>query len=116
MSNSTADNQIHLTDRFIAHLQKLLAKEDNPDQLFRVAIKGGGCAGFEYEPFRFELEQGEDDTLFGRDGVYVVIDNVSLSMLNGATLDFIEDLGGSRIHIDNPNATSGCGCGTSFSL
>lgn len=107
---------ITITDSFAKRIKDVLAKEGNVGQLFRVGIKGGGCAGFEYEEFKFVDEQNEDDHLFSKDGIHVVIDEISLGLMDGSTLDFIEDIEGSRIIIDNPNATSGCGCGTSFSV
>ena len=113
MSN---EQDITITDSFVKRLKDVLAAEDNPDQYFRVGIKGGGCAGFEYEEFKFVAAPDEDDHVFSKDGVQVVIDDASLGLLKGSTLDFVEDLDGSRIIIDNPNATSGCGCGTSFSV
>ena len=113
MSN---EYDITITESFAQRIKDVLAKEDNGDQLFRVGIKGGGCAGFEYEEFKFVAEQNEDDHLFSKDGIHVVIDEASLGLMNGSTLDFVEDLDGSRIIINNPNATSGWGCGTSFSV
>ncbi len=113
MSN---EYDITITENFAKRIKDVLAKDGNADQFFRVGIKGGGCAGFEYEEFKFVPAQAEDDHLFTKDGVNVLIDEGSLGLMNGSTLDFIEDLDGSRIVINNPNATSGCGCGTSFSV
>ena len=80
----------------------------------RVAVEGGGCSGFQYE---IELDDPKDDDLvLTQDGETVVIDSVSLPFLAGATIDFTEELIGARFAIDNPNATSSCGCGTSFSM
>lgn len=80
----------------------------------RVAVEGGGCSGFQYE---IELDAPKDDDLvLTQDGETVVIDSVSLPFLAGATIDFTEELIGARFAIDNPNATSSCGCGTSFSM
>ena len=80
----------------------------------RVAVEGGGCSGFQYE---IELDDaGEDDLVLEGAGERVVIDSVSLPFLAGATIDFTEELIGARFVIDNPNATSSCGCGTSFSI
>ena len=80
----------------------------------RVAVEGGGCSGFQYE---IELDDPKDgDLVLTQDGETVVIDSVSLPFLAGATIDFTEELIGARFAIDNPNATSSCGCGTSFSM
>ena len=80
----------------------------------RVAVEGGGCSGFQYE---IELDDPKDDDLvLTQDGETIVIDSVSLPFLTGATIDFTEELIGARFAIDNPNATSSCGCGTSFSM
>ena len=80
----------------------------------RVAVEGGGCSGFQYE---IELDAPKDgDLVLTQDGETVVIDSVSLPFLAGATIDFTEELIGARFAIDNPNATSSCGCGTSFSM
>lgn len=80
----------------------------------RVAVEGGGCSGFQYE---IELDEPKDDDLILSDqGETVVIDSVSLPFLADATIDFSEELIGARFVIDNPNATSSCGCGTSFSM
>jgi len=83
-------------------------------KVLRVAVEGGGCSGFQYDIALDEIK-GDDLVLEG-DGQTVVIDQVSLPFLAGATIDFTEELIGARFVIDNPNATSGCGCGTSFSI
>lgn len=85
------------------------------DFMLRVTVSGGGCAGFQYA-FDFDDKTGEEDRLFERDGVRVVIDEISLDFLRQGELDYVEDLIGSYFSIKNPNATSTCGCGTSFSF
>ncbi|MDP2355433.1 MAG: iron-sulfur cluster insertion protein ErpA [Beijerinckiaceae bacterium] len=103
-----------VTERAAQRVKKILAKE--PDgSLLRVAVNGGGCSGFQYA---FEIVQirAEDDLLIERDGVGVVIDPVSLDFLRGSRIDFVDDLMGQAFRIDNPNASSSCGCGTSFSV
>ena len=83
-------------------------------QALRVAVEGGGCSGFQYE---IKLDApAEDDLILEGAGEKVVVDSVSLPFLAGATIDFTEELIGARFVIDNPNATSSCGCGTSFSM
>ena len=96
----------------IAHLIEL---EQQPHLMMRVSVSGGGCSGFQYG-FSFDDSLNDDDRTFSRDGVKVVIDEVSLELLNGAEIDFVEDLIGASFQIKNPNATSSCGCGSSFSI
>ena len=83
--------------------------------LFRVSVEGGGCSGFQY---RFDLvpESAPDDVLIERDGARVVVDRVSLGFMQGAELDFVDDLIGAQFKLNNPNVTAACGCGTSFSI
>ncbi|GGF13610.1 heme biosynthesis protein HemY [Aliidongia dinghuensis] len=81
----------------------------------RVGVSGGGCSGFQYN-FELSTERHEDDHAFERDGATVVIDDTSLDLLAGAELDFVEDLSGAQFHMRNPNASSSCGCGMSFSI
>lgn len=83
--------------------------------MLRLSVDGGGCAGFSY---RFALADGieGDDTVAETDGVKLVVDSVSLGLLDGSEVDFVEDLGGAAFKVQNPNAASGCGCGSSFSV
>lgn len=81
----------------------------------RVAVIGGGCSGFSYT-FDFADAPDDDDLVIERDGATVVIDSTSLEFLNGSEIDFSDELIGAAFKINNPNATSGCGCGTSFSI
>ena len=81
----------------------------------RISIKGGGCSGFQYA-FDVEKTRAEDDFVATRDGATVVIDPVSLEMMKGAELDFVDDLMGQSFRVNNPNATASCGCGVSFSV
>src|ERR1700726_4471048 len=81
----------------------------------RIAVSGGGCSGFQYG-LSFDDLTNPDDRVFERDGVAVVVDDVSLELLNGAEVDFVEDLMGASFQIRNPNAASSCGCGNSFSV
>jgi iron-sulfur cluster assembly accessory protein len=98
-----------VTDRAYDRLREIGAPA------LRVAVDGGGCSGFQYD-FRVEEAPGEDDLVLEKDGVAVLVDSVSLPFLAGATIDFTDELIGSRFTIENPNATSSCGCGTSFSI
>lgn len=103
-----------VTERAAQRVKKILAKE--PDgSLLRVAVNGGGCSGFQYA-FEIVPTRAKDDLLIEKDGVGVVIDPVSLDFLRGSRIDFVDDLMGQAFRIDNPNASSSCGCGTSFSV
>ncbi|MEM6479360.1 MAG: iron-sulfur cluster assembly accessory protein [Pseudomonadota bacterium] len=102
-----------VTDRAFERLSEIGAAENG--KVLRVAVEGGGCSGFQYE---IDLDDGagEDDLVLKGQGESVVIDSVSLPFLADATIDFEEELIGARFTIINPNATSSCGCGTSFSI
>jgi iron-sulfur cluster assembly accessory protein len=102
-----------VTDRAFARLAEI-AESAGEAQALRVAVEGGGCSGFQYD-IRLDAP-AEDDLVLEKDGQKVLVDSVSLPFLAGATIDFTEELIGARFTIENPNATSSCGCGTSFSL
>lgn len=104
-----------ITDNASKRIQILLETESIQDQMLRISISGGGCSGFQYH-FVFDDQQLVDDQLFEHLGAKVVIDEISLGLLNGSQLDFVEDLAGSAFVIKNPNAASSCGCGNSFSV
>jgi iron-sulfur cluster assembly accessory protein len=89
--------------------------EIGQSKCLRVAVEGGGCSGFQYD-IKLEDKECCDDTVLNKNGAKVVIDSVSLEFLEGATIDFSEELIGAKFTIENPNATSSCGCGTSFSV
>ena len=91
----------------------IAAKQGKPAVL-RLAVDGGGCAGFSYRFALGELEEG--DSVTETDGVALVIDPVSLDLLAGSQVDYVEELGGASFKVTNPNAASGCGCGSSFSV
>ena len=101
-----------VTPRAYARLAEIGASEQG--HALRVAVDGGGCSGFQYD-IRLDAP-AEDDLILEADGQKVVVDSISLPFLAGATIDFTEELIGARFTIDNPNATSSCGCGTSFSM
>ncbi len=95
---------------------KSLIEDEGNDQLkLRVYITGGGCSGFQYG-FTFDETQAEDDTVVEKNGVTLLIDPMSFQYLVGAKIDYLEDLQGARFVIENPNATTTCGCGSSFSV
>ena len=98
--------------RRIAHM---IAEDGQPGLMRRVAVSGGGCSGFQYG-FSLDDSVGPDDLTFARDEATVVIDEVSLGLLGGSEIDYVEDLIGSFFQIKNPQATSSCGCGASFSI
>jgi len=93
----------------------LIAEEENSELKLRVFVTGGGCSGFEYG-FTFDEDVEEDDTLIESDGATLIVDALSFQYLVGAEVDFKEDLSGARFVVTNPNASTTCGCGNSFSL
>jgi len=109
------ERRIVLTENAARRIAMLRAQEQVEDAFLRIAVSGGGCSGFQYG-FTFDGQRNDDDFLFERDGVTVVVDDVSLGLLNGAEVDFVEDLMGASFQIRNPNASSSCGCGNSFSI
>ncbi len=93
----------------------LLEQEEQPGLMLRVSVSGGGCSGFQYG-FSLDDTVNPDDRTFERDGVTAVIDEVSLDLLAGSEIDYVEELVGASFQVKNPNATSSCGCGSSFSI
>ena len=102
------------TDSAAAKVADLIAEEGNPELKLRVFVQGGGCSGFQYG-FTFDDAVNEDDTLFEKNGVTLLVDSMSFQYLVGAEIDYKEDINGSQFVIKNPGATSTCGCGSSFS-
>ena len=102
------------TDGAADKVRDLVAEEGNPELKLRVFVQGGGCSGFQYG-FTFDEAVNEDDTQMQKNGVTLLIDSMSLQYLMGAEIDYKEDLQGAQFVIKNPNATSTCGCGSSFS-
>jgi iron-sulfur cluster assembly accessory protein len=102
-----------VTDRAFARLAEI-AEATGEAKPLRVAVEGGGCSGFHYD-IRLD-DPAPDDLVLEKDGHRVLVDAVSLPFLTGATIDFTEELIGARFVVQNPNATSSCGCGTSFSM
>ena len=99
----------------VSKLRDLVAEEGNPNLMLRVFVQGGGCSGMSYG-FTFEEIQNEDDFDFAYEDVKVVVDSMSMQYLTGAEIDYKEDLQGSSFSIKNPNATTTCGCGSSFGV
>ncbi|QPQ55062.1 iron-sulfur cluster insertion protein ErpA [Allosphingosinicella flava] len=110
----TGTPEISLTPSAAARVAAIAQRQDKP-AILRLAVDGGGCAGFQY---RFALAEAveADDIAASRDGVTLVVDPVSLDLLRGSAVDYVESLGGASFQVVNPNAASGCGCGTSFSI
>ncbi len=102
------------TDSAVAKVADLIAEEGNPELKLRVFVQGGGCSGFQYG-FTFDDAVNEDDTLFEKNGVTLLVDSMSFQYLVGAEIDYKEDINGSQFVIKNPNAQTTCGCGSSFS-
>jgi iron-sulfur cluster insertion protein len=105
---------IAFTDNAANKVKELIQEEGNPELKLRVFVTGGGCSGFQYG-FTFEETANEDDTAMEKNGVTLLIDPMSYQYLAGAEIDYSEGLQGSQFVIKNPNATSTCGCGSSFS-
>jgi iron-sulfur cluster insertion protein len=109
------ERSIVVTENAARRIAVLKTQEQAESAFLRIAVSGGGCSGFQYG-FTFDDQRNEDDFVFERDGIVVVVDDVSLGLLNGAELDFVEDLMGASFQVRNPNAASSCGCGNSFSI
>jgi iron-sulfur cluster insertion protein len=106
---------ILVTEAAATKIQELLAEEGKADSGLRVFVQGGGCSGFQYGLMIEETGAGVGDQLFESNGVKLLVDPVSLSYLKGAEVDFVDTITGGGFTIKNPNATSTCGCGSSFS-
>jgi len=110
-----APTPLFFSDSAVAKVRELIEEEGNPDLKLRVFVTGGGCSGFQYG-FSFDENQEEDDTAIERDGVTLLVDSMSYQYLVGATIEYQEGLQGSQFVVQNPNAKSTCGCGSSFSI
>jgi iron-sulfur cluster insertion protein len=110
----TEQPTISLTPAAAARVAAIAQRQGKPP-ILRLAVDGGGCAGFQYN---FGLAEGIEsgDTSAVQDGVTLVVDEISLDLVRGSAVDFVESLGGAAFQVTNPNAASGCGCGTSFSV
>ena len=108
------DTPLVFTSAAAHKVAQLIAEEGNPDLMLRIYVQGGGCSGFQYD-IRLD-DPAPDDLVLEGEGQKVLVDSVSLPFLAGATIDFSDELIGARFVIENPNATSSCGCGTSFSI
>jgi iron-sulfur cluster insertion protein len=106
---------VNLTESAARRVALLKQQENVPNAFLRLAVSGGGCSGFQYG-FSFDETRQADDRVFARDGVELVVDAISLELVNGAEIDFVEDMMGAAFQVKNPNAASSCGCGNSFSV
>ena len=109
------DESMQFTDSAAAKVKNLLEDENSDSLCLRVYVTGGGCSGFSYG-FTFDDNIAEDDTKVTNQGVSIVIDSMSIQYLMGGTVDYKESLQGSQFTVHNPNATTTCGCGSSFSM
>ena len=109
------NDTIGISDNAAKRIAFLVENEEADGMRLRVAVSGGGCSGFQYG-FSLDSEQNDDDFLFEKNGIEVVVDETSLDFLKGSQLDYVEDLIGSYFSMKNPNATSTCGCGSSFAV
>ena len=114
-TSEVSERNVTLTESAARRIAFLKEQEQAEGARLRIAVSGGGCSGFQYG-LSFDDDQNPDDFLFERDGVAVIVDDVSLDLLNGAEIDFVEDMMGASFQIRNPNAASSCGCGNSFSI
>jgi len=106
---------INFTDNAVKKVKELIDEEGTPDLKLRVFVSGGGCSGFQYG-FTFEETENDDDTKVTKDSVTLLIDPMSLQYLTGAEIDYQDNVQGSQFVIKNPNASTTCGCGSSFSV
>lgn len=106
---------LFFSENAVAKVRELVDEEENPGLKLRVFVTGGGCSGFQYG-FSFDEEQAEDDTAIEKDGIVLLVDPMSYQYLVGATVDYQEGLQGSQFMVQNPNASSTCGCGSSFTI
>lgn len=112
---SHATPTLTITDNAAKRIGRIIAADGKEGLALRLSVSGGGCSGFQYG-FALDDSRNDDDRAFEHGGVTVLIDYTSLTMLDGSTLDYVEDLVGSSFQIRNPNATASCGCGSSFAV
>ena len=109
-----SEAQITLTENAAKRVAWIASRQQKP-AILRLSVDGGGCAGFTYK-FELAPNSESDDEIVETDGVKLVVDPISLDLVKGSAIDFVEDLGGAAFRVTNPNAQSGCGCGSSFSV
>lgn len=114
-TTSNLQEKFIISENAAKRISELIQEEENKDVRLRISVLGGGCSGFQYN-YDFDVKKDDDDLLFEKDGVEVVIDTMSLEYVEGSMLDYVETLGSAAFEIKNPNATANCGCGNSFSV
>ena len=107
--------KVLFTESAANKVKVLVEEEKNPNLKLRVSVDGGGCSGFQYG-FAFDENIGDDDTVIEKNGATLLVDVTSMQYLNGSEVDYLEGLEGARFVVNNPNAKSTCGCGSSFSV
>ena len=107
------ENKIEITENAQKHIASIIANEKS--KYFRITVLGGGCAGFQYK-FDFDNQKNEDDIVLKTDKMNIIIDGTSMELIKGSRVDYVNELIGSSFKISNPQASSSCGCGTSFSI
>jgi len=115
VENSESARELTISPSAVKRLHNMIEAEGDKNLMLRVSVSGGGCSGFQYG-FSFDSTQTNDDMIFEKDGVRVVTDGVSMDLLAGSEVDFVDDLMGQYFQMVNPNASSSCGCGTSFAV
>ncbi|MBL0942039.1 MAG: iron-sulfur cluster insertion protein ErpA [Alphaproteobacteria bacterium] len=115
-SPQSQDNRLFLSTRAVNRMQNLMKQEAHPGNLMlRIVVEGGGCSGLQYH-FKLDYQPQEGDRIFEQDGVRLVVDDISFEYIKGSEVDFTDQLIGASFVIHNPNASSACGCGSSFSI
>lgn len=112
---ATMEPAVGLSASAARRLRELIQAEGKPGLMLRLSVSGGGCSGFQYG-FSFDETLTDEDRVFERDGMKLVVDEVSLTLLGGAEVDYVEELVGASFQVKNPNAKSSCGCGSSFAV
>ncbi|TAH37599.1 MAG: iron-sulfur cluster insertion protein ErpA [Alphaproteobacteria bacterium] len=109
------NDSVTLTDNAAKRIAEMRETEKNPALMLRLRVDSGGCSGFSYV-FDFDDKKADDDLLFEHNGMALVIDPISLELVKGSRIDYVEEMIGAYFSVKNPNAASGCGCGVSFSI
>lgn len=115
VSECDMDEIMTITQSAAAKIAEIIAEQNTPGLKLRTFVQGGGCSGFQYG-FTFDEEQNEDDFVLEKNGVTILVDSMSMQYLQGAEIDYREDIMGSSFSIKNPNAQTTCGCGSSFGI
>ena len=113
VSTAIPEPALKISDAALTRVRELIAEEGKPTLKLRIFIEGGGCSGFQYG-FSFDEQRADDDFVLGHDGVELLVDPLSMQYLEGAEVDYVEELSGAQFVIHNPNAKTTCGCGSSF--